>query len=143
MGTNGLQRLRLVALVAKYISSYTFNFLLLVTKRVQLEESLLQHVQKCEHSHIWRARPFLEPVRSKKARLTHFLVHRRCSFHSAPPKPMFVEPSANPADAILSQTHTNASSSQFSTKDASMSHIQNSSGLASEKMGVVSQKRKK
>lgn len=143
MGTNGLQQLGLVALVAKYISSYTFNFLLLVTKWVQLEESLLQHVQKCEHLHIWRARPFLEPLRSKQACLTHFLVHLCCSFHSALPKTMFVEPSANLADAILSQRHTNASSSQFSTKDASMSHIQNSSGLASEKIGTLSQKWKK
>lgn len=38
---NRLQQLWLFGLVAKYIPSHTFNFLLLVTNRVQLEERLI------------------------------------------------------------------------------------------------------
>lgn len=135
MWTNRLRRLWLVALVAKYVSSYTFNFLLLVRNRVQLEERPIQHIQKYGHLHIRYTRPFLETFEEYKKAFHSALMS---VFDSRPCVSMLLICTLCTAQTTSVETSaTNSSSSQLSAKDARMSRIQNL-----EEMVIVSLKRK-
>lgn len=103
MWMNGLRWLWLVALVAKCISSYTFNFLLLVITGSSLRSARSNTSRNMSTCTYGTRGPSWKPLRSKKKRsiqpsgacLTHVLVWRCCSFaHSAPSKTTLVETSA-------------------------------------------------